>query len=297
MHACGHDVHTTCMLGAAMILNENKHSFEGTIKLIFQPGEELAPGGASIMIKEGALENPKPSAIIGLHVFPELPVGVVGFREGQYMASADEIYIDVIGKGGHAALPHKTIDPIAIAAQIIVALQQIVSRRSNPIIPSVLTFGKIQGGNANNVIPDIVKIEGTFRTFDEEWRHEALDIIKQMSTQIAIANGANAYVRIPDGYPSLFNAPKLTHQLRNAAEQYLGNESVVTLEMRMTGEDFSFYTQHMDGCFFRLGNNKDNQQYNIPVHNAQFDIDENALSVGAGMMAYLGLNALQTRES
>src|SRR5690606_9981903 len=192
MHACGHDVHTTCALGAVLILNSIKDQFEGTIKVLFQPGEELSPGGASIMIAEGALENPKPNAIVGLHVYPELPAGFVGFRSGEYMASADEIYINIHGKGGHAALPHKTIDPITISAQVITALQQIVSRRNNPLIPSVLTFGKITGGNANNVIPDLVRIEGTFRTFDEYWRKEALDLVEQIATHTAAMYGGTA---------------------------------------------------------------------------------------------------------
>lgn len=292
MHACGHDVHTTCALGAVLILNSIKDQFEGTVKVLFQPGEELSPGGASIMIAEGALDNPKPNAIVGLHVYPELPAGYVGFKSGEYMASADEIYINIYGKGGHAALPHKTIDPITISAQVITALQQIVSRRSNPLTPSVLTFGKITGGNANNVIPDLVRIEGTFRTFDEQWRKEALDLVEQIATYTASMYGGTATVEIPQGYPSVFNAPELTEKVQSFAKDYLGEEYVTLLDRRMTAEDFSFYTQVIDGCFFRLGTNLNNEQYTHPVHTNLFDINEDALKIGAGLMAHIGYHLI-----
>lgn len=293
MHACGHDVHTTCLLGAVKILHKYRHQFEGTIKILFQPGEELSPGGASIMIAEGALENPKPEAIVGLHVFPDLPAGYVGFRQGEYMASADEIYINIYGKGGHAALPHKTIDPITITAQVITALQQIVSRKSNPLTPSVLTFGKITGGNANNVIPDMVRIEGTFRTFDEEWRAEALELVKKIAINTAEMYGGSATIEIPQGYPSVYNEPALTEQIENCAKEYLGEDKVTALDKRMTAEDFSFYTQVIDGCFFRLGTNKNNELYTRPVHTSNFDINEDALVTGAGLMAYIAYNLIK----
>lgn len=292
MHACGHDVHTTCLLGAVKILHKYRHQFEGTIKVLFQPGEELSPGGASIMIAEGALENPKPESIVGLHVFPDLPAGYVGFRQGEYMASADEIYINIYGKGGHAALPHKTIDPITISAQVITALQQIVSRRSNPLTPSVLTFGKITGGNANNVIPDMVRIEGTFRTFDEVWRAEAIELVKKIAINTAEMYGGSATIEIPQGYPSVYNAPALTEKIESCARTYLGADKVKTLDKRMTAEDFSFYTQVIDGCFFRLGTNKDNTLYTKPVHTSDFDINEDALATGAGLMAYIAYNLI-----
>jgi hippurate hydrolase len=292
MHACGHDVHSSCLLGVARILNDLKEEWEGTVKLIFQPGEEKHPGGASLLIAEGILENPKPSAIFALHVYPHLPSGTAGFRAGQYMASADEIYITIEGKGGHAALPHQTIDPIAISAQVITALQQVISRRSNPLIPSVLTFGKIAGGFATNVIPDKVEILGTFRTMDEKWRYEAHKLVVDITEQICASYGAKAIVEIPKGYPSLFNDPALTAQAETWAKDFIGEEQVHTLDMRMAAEDFSFYTHHVPGCFFRIGTNKNNIEFTAPVHNAHFDIDESAMQTGVGLMAWCAVNAL-----
>ena len=294
MHACGHDVHTSCLLGAAHILNDLRDSFEGTVKLIFQPGEEKNPGGASIMVKEGVLENPKPGAIFALHVYPHLPAGTTGFRAGQYMASADEIYITIQGKGGHAALPHQTIDPIAISALVITGLQQIISRKGNPLVPSVLTFGKIQGGFATNVIPDKVEILGTFRTMDEKWRYEAHRWIKEFTEQTCSAYGAQALVEIPPGYPSLYNDPALTAKAEAWAKEYMGDANVHELDMRMASEDFSFYTQHVPGCFFRIGTSKGGKEFIAPVHNSHFDINEESMKTGMGMMAWCAVKSLQS---
>jgi hippurate hydrolase len=293
MHACGHDVHTSCLLGAARIMHDLRHEWEGTMKLIFQPGEEMHPGGASIMIQEGVLENPKPDAIFALHVYPHLPSGTIGLRPGQYMASADEIYITIEGKGGHAALPHQTVDPISIAALVITGLQQVISRKGNPLIPSVLTFGKIQGGFATNVIPDKVELLGTFRTMNEPWRAEAHKWIKDFTEQTCAAYGAHAAVDIPPGYPSLFNNPRLTAMTRKWAVAYLGESNVHELDLRMAGEDFSFYTHHVPGCFFRIGTSKEGTSFTAPVHNAHFDIDEDALKTGMGVMAWCAINAIK----
>jgi amidohydrolase len=292
MHACGHDVHSSCLLGTARILSELKDEFEGTVKLIFQQGEEKHPGGASLLIAAGVLENPKPEAIYALHVYPHLPSGTAGFRAGKYMASADEIYITIEGKGGHAALPHQTIDPITTAAQVIVALQQVVARKANPLIPTVLTFGKITGGFATNVIPDKVEMLGTLRTMDEKWRYEAHKWIEDIIHNTCEAYGAKATVEIPKGYPALYNDPTLTTFAEDWARDYIGDENVHTLDMRMAAEDFSFYVQQIPGCFFRIGTNQNNEKFTAPVHNAKFDIDEKAMETGIGLFSWIAVNAL-----
>lgn len=290
MHACGHDVHTTCLLIALRILHQLRNQWRGSVKALFQPGEEMAPGGASIMIAEGVLENPAPSAIFGQHVHPPLQAGKVGFKEGMYMASTDEIYIEVMGKGGHAALPHQTVDPVSIAAQLITALQHVISRQTDPVIPSVLSFGKIYSeGGACNVIPNKVCIEGTFRTHDEHWRKDACLRIKQLSESICQGLGAVCTVRIVRGYPALFNHEALTRHARATAVQFLGNENVVELPLRMTGEDFAFYGQVIPATFFRLGTGNAGKGISAPVHSDTFDIDEDALVTGSGLMAYLAM--------
>lgn len=292
MHACGHDVHTSSLLGAARILNDLKAQLPGKIKLIFQPAEEKAPGGASIMIKKGVLENPKPHSIIGQHVMPLVDVGKVGFRSGMYMASADEIYFTVKGKGGHGAMPHLAVDPITITAQIIVALQQVVSRMANPATPTVLTFGKVIANGVNNVIPDEVKVDGTFRTFDEEWRKDALVKMKKLATSIAEGFGAEIEFTIVDGYPFLVNEEHTTAKARAAAVEYLGEENVVDLGIWMAAEDFSYYSHHVPACFYRLGIRNESKGITSNVHTPTFNIDEDALKIGTGLMAYIAYKQL-----
>lgn len=292
MHACGHDVHTACVLGAARILNELKDQFEGTVKLVFQPGEEKNPGGASLMIKDGALENPKPDRMLGQHVMPFIPTGKVGFREGMYMASADEIYLTVKGKGGHAALPDKVIDPIIIASHILVALQQVVSRNADPKAPTVLSFGTIHGGQAQNIIPDEVKISGTFRVLDEAWRFEAHKRITSIAKGIAEGMGGSCDVNIDVGYPFLTNDSETTQVARRAAEDYLGEENIVGLDLWMGAEDFAFYTHEVPCTFYRLGTGNEAKGTTNGVHTPNFNVDEDAIELGIGLMAWIAVNQL-----
>jgi len=295
MHACGHDVHTSSLLGAARILHEIRNELRGTVKLIFQPAEERLPGGASIMIREGVLENPRPGSIIGQHVHPPLQAGKVGLRPGTYMASADELFLTVRGKGGHGALPHNCIDTILVTAHIITALQQIVSRRADPTIPTVVTFGKINStGGATNVIPAEVKLEGTFRTMHEGWRFEAHDKMKKLVQSLAESMDAEAELRIEVGYPVLINDEALTRRSRQWAVEYLGTENVVDLPIRMTAEDFAYYSQEMPAFFYRLGTGN-GKNFTAPLHTPTFDIDESALEVGMGLMSWLAVQELHEK--
>lgn len=292
MHACGHDFHTASLLGTAQILHSVRDSFGGQIKLIFQPGEEVLPGGASIMIKEGVLQNPKPQAIIGQHAMPRIEAGKIGIRPGKHMASMDAVRLRVKGKGGHGAEPHKNIDPVVIAAHIIIALQQVVSRIAQPGDPTVLSFGKVVADGAVNVIPDEVYLEGTFRAMNEEWRNEAHDRMKKIAEGVASSMGAVCEFTITRGYPFLINEEKLTQQVKTFAVEYLGQENVLDEEIWMAAEDFAYYSQEADACFYLCGVGNYSRGITSSLHTPTFDIDESALITSCGLMAYLAIRRL-----
>ncbi|MGZ3862998.1 MAG: M20 metallopeptidase family protein [Bacteroidia bacterium] len=298
MHACGHDVHTTCALGAAIILNNLKNDFEGSVKIIFQPGEEVLPGGASLMVKDGVLKDPKVDAAVALHVFTDLNAGQAGFRSGMYMASTDEIYMDIIGKGGHAAMPSEYNSPVLIASEILLQLQKEFMQQKHvdetgKEIPTVLAFGKVTAMGATNVIPEKVHIEGTFRTMNEKWRKQAHEKIIAITKRIATEKNAKAEVNIMIGYPFLVNDESVTGIAKNAAANFLGNENVTQLPLRMTAEDFSFISQEVPSCFFRLGTGNKKEGIISGVHSPTFNIDEKALDTGAGLLAAIACELLR----
>lgn len=301
MHACGHDVHTASVLGTAIILNQLKDQFEGTVKIMFQPGEEVLPGGSSLMIAEGVLQNPEVNFAMAQHVFPSMEVGKVGFRNGMYMASTDELHITINGKGGHAAMAGEYNNPLVVAAHIITEVerqfpftidQEGVARNTSNQIPTVIAFGKIEAKGATNVIPEKVYMAGTFRTMQEDWRVEVKQQLTRIINDVCEKYNTQAHINIIDGYPFLVNDEHITELCRNSAIAYLGAENVEDLPLRMTAEDFAYITQQVPSCFYRLGTG--NRALNITsgVHTSTFNIDEKALSISTGLMAWMTINAL-----
>ena len=288
MHACGHDVHTASLLGVGRVLNKLKEEWEGSIKLIFQPAEESFPGGASQMISEGVLENPKVDKIIGQHVSPELQSGLIGMCSGMFMASADEIYITVIGRGGHAALPDRILNPVLMSSKIICALYEHFDAMQD--VPSVFSIGAVDGGSAGNIVPDLVKLKGTFRAMNEEYREKAHQKIREICQNVADEMGGSCDVDIKIGYPFLKNDEKLTAACFKNAQAFLSANKVIDISKRMTAEDFAYYTHHVPACFYRLGVGFAGQEDRL-LHNAYFDVDENALQLSVGMMSWLAVNA------
>jgi len=287
MHACGHDIHMACLIGSLRIINRMKDHLKGKVLFIFQPGEEKLPGGAKLMMEEGIFERVKPDIILAQHVLPEMEAGTVGFKPGPYMASSDEIYITVRGKGGHGALPETINDPVLMASHLLISLQQEINRKSPKGIPTVLSFGKVNADGAVNVIPDEVKMEGTFRTMNEDWRKEAHRLIRKIAGGIADGMEGHIDVEIRNGYPVLVNNPGITNRSRALAAELLGEEHVVDMDIRMTAEDFAWYSHTYPSMLYRLGVKSPGATEIYPLHTSRFRADESAILTGMQMMSWL----------
>lgn len=295
MHACGHDMHTCSLLGAIKILTQLRDHISGSLMFIFEPSEEKYPGGARMMMEDGLFDEVMPNEIYSFHCLPEMDCGKVGMRKGKYMASTDELYWTVKGLGGHGATPHLSVDPIVVASHIVIALQQVVSRNAAPMMPTVLTIGKIQEvGGRTNIIPDTVKMEGIIRTFDEKWRLEAHEKIRKISTGVAEAMGAECDLFIDYGYPYVFNDDACTQQVHDNACAYIGEENVEWLDLRMTAEDFAFFAQKIPACYFRIGIHEPGTPFSN-LHRPNLIVDERSLELANGLVAYNAMMALHNR--
>lgn len=294
MHACGHDFHTANLLGAASILNDYKTEFSGKIVLLFQPAEEKIPGGAIQVLESGILESfgGTIKAVLGLHVSPRVSVGKVGLRSGRFMASSDEFYFTIKGRGGHAAEPHRAVDPIMIGAQLLTTLQQVVSRKANPDVPSVLTFGRFIGDGAANVIPEEVKLAGTFRTMDEVWRKEALEMVAEIAATLPVSLGAKVEVEVRHGYPALYNDPALTQKVKTIIAETMGNSVPQDLEIWMAAEDFAYYSYRYPALFMLIGTNNDDSTTQYGLHNPQFNLDEKAFETSMAVLVNAAISLL-----
>lgn len=288
MHACGHDAHTASLLGVINILNQLKNEWEGSVKFIFQPAEERLPGGAQQMIKEGVLENPKVDCMFGQHVFPDLEVGKVGFKIGMYMASTDELHITIKGKGGHAALPEKNKNPIEVSSKLLSDLYAYFEEQNEVL--SVFSIGFIQGLGSTNVVPNNVEMMGTLRATDEAWRAKAHKRMLKIVSNLEQKHEIKIDLEIRKGYPFLENNEELTTKAIEIAKEYLGEENVVDLPVRMTAEDFAYFTKEVPSCFYRLGTANKHKGITHGLHTPRFDIDENALEIGMGLMALFSVN-------